>query len=84
MKKKKEKINYKISEEKKAELIDGLQEFCKNDLDVEIGNIGASSLYDHIAEELGKIIYNKAIEDAKEYYESRHNEIDIDSIMLLK
>ena len=84
MKKKKEKINYNISEENKAELIDGLQEFCKNDLDVSIGSIGASSLYDHITEEFGKVIYNKAIEDAKEYYESRHNEIDIDSIMLLK
>ena len=84
MKKKKEIINYNISEEKKAELIDGLQEFCKNDLDVEIGNIGTSSLYDHVTEEFGKVIYNKAIEDAKEYYESRHNEIDIDSIMLLK
>ncbi|MCK4981117.1 MAG: DUF2164 family protein [Candidatus Delongbacteria bacterium] len=84
MKKKKRIIDYNISEEKKTELIDGLQEFCKNDLDVEIGNIGASTLYDHIAEEFGSIIYNKAIEDAKEYYESRHNEIDIDSIMLLK
>ncbi|MCK5761230.1 MAG: DUF2164 family protein [Candidatus Delongbacteria bacterium] len=82
--KKKELIEIKISEEKKTELIDGLQEFCKNDLDVSIGSIGASSLYDHITEEFGKVIYNKAIEDAKEYYESRHNEIDIDSIMLLK
>ena len=82
--KKKEIIDYNISEEKKTELIDGLQDFCKNDLDVEIGSIGASSLFDHIAEDFGNVIYNKAIEDAKEYYESRHNEIDIDSIMLLK
>ncbi|MCK4981046.1 MAG: DUF2164 family protein [Candidatus Delongbacteria bacterium] len=84
MKKKKEITNYNISEEKKTELIDGLQEFCKNDLDVNIGSIGASSLFDHITEEFGKVIYNKAIEDAKGYYESRHNEIDIDSYLLLK
>ncbi|NOR44502.1 MAG: DUF2164 family protein [Candidatus Delongbacteria bacterium] len=84
MSKKKDIIDLNISEEKKTELIDGLQEFCKNELDVEIGNLGASSLYDHIKKEFSTIIYNKAIEDAKEYYESRHMEIDIDSYMLLK
>ena len=84
MSKNKDVIELNISEEKKIELIDGLQEFCKNELDVEIGNLGASSLYNHIKLEFAKIIYNKAIEDSKEYYESRHNEIDIDSYMLLK
>lgn len=84
MNKKEEVIEIKISEKSKVELIDGLLEFCKNDLDVEIGNLGASSLFDHITKKIGKAIYNQAIEDAKEYYQARHNEIDIDSYMLLK
>ena len=35
MKREKNTINLNISEEKKAELIDGLQEFCKNEIDID-------------------------------------------------
>ncbi|MDA3884007.1 MAG: DUF2164 family protein [Candidatus Delongbacteria bacterium] len=80
----KDRFDLNISEKKKTEFVVSLLEFCKNELDVEIGNLGASSLYDHIEQEFAEIIYNKAIEDAKEYYQARHNEIDIDSYMLLK
>ncbi|MBN2788919.1 MAG: DUF2164 family protein [Candidatus Delongbacteria bacterium] len=80
----KEKFEINISEDNKVDIIENLREFCKNELDVEIGNIGADSLFDHIMSSFGKVIYNKAVNDTKEYYESKHNEIDIDSYMLLK
>lgn len=84
MERDKEKFYVKISDEKRDALIESIQVFCENELDLEIGNLGSSSLYDHVLQELGKVIYNKAIEDAKEYYQSRHNEIDIDTYSLIK
>lgn len=80
----KDKFSLNIPDEKKKEIIEELILYCDKELDIEIGNLGAYSLYDHILDSLGKIIYNKAIEDAKEYYQIKHSEIEMDSIMLIK
>lgn len=73
-----------ILEKNKAKLIEELQIFMTNDLDVEIGALGCEELFDFIMEKLSPAIYNKAINDAQSWYGQKFNELNLDSDMLLK
>lgn len=77
-------MTIEINHEKKEELIFRLRKYCEDELDIEIGNLGSMSLYDYFMENFSTEIYNKAIDDAKEWYQARLMELALDTSMLYK
>ena len=47
-------------------------------MEEKIGNITAGALLDFLLEELGPIVYNKAVSDVQERLQSRVMEVDIE------
>jgi len=73
-----------IDQARKYEFAELIKEFCENELDVEIGNLGCLSLYDFFMDKFSTEIYNKAIDDAKEWYQAKLMELALDTSMLYK
>lgn len=59
-----------IFEEKdKAQMCDEIAAFFREEHDLELGVIGTGKILDFFREMLGDRIYNKALDDAKRFYE---------------
>lgn len=53
-----------------------LRRYFADELDREIGELKAGLLLDYVLEELGPTIYNRAIADARAFYEERAADLD--------
>ncbi|THF72656.1 DUF2164 domain-containing protein [Cohnella fermenti] len=58
-------VPVKIPKEQKDALVRGVQAYFSDELDQEIGNLGAEQLLDYMIRELSPYLYNKALEDAR-------------------
>lgn len=59
----------------KAEIIDSLQRYTSKELDCELGDIQAGHLLEYILKEISPFAYNQGVEDAKEYFASKVEEL---------
>ena len=57
------KIEFSV--EQKSLLVEKLQKYMTNELDVELGQFDADFLLDFISKEMGKIYYNQGLYDAQ-------------------
>lgn len=71
-------IIFKLPKDHKDELTKRVQEFFHEVRSEEIGNIAAESILDFMLKELGPIIYNQAINDARKLVKQKIDSIEDD------
>jgi len=67
-----------ISAEQRKEAIASIERYFRENMDEKIGNIAAGGLLGYFLEELGPIVYNKAVADVQERLQARVSEVDIE------
>ena len=67
-----------ISKEARKEAIASIERYFTENMEDKIGNIAAGALLGFILEEIGPVIYNKAVTDVQERLQARIMEVDIE------
>lgn len=65
-----------LAPEAKKQAIASLKRYVEENLDQEIGDLKADLLLDYVLRELGPTIYNRAIADAKDFFQERTADLD--------
>jgi len=71
-------MTIEISKEARAEAIASIQRYFQQHMEEPIGNVAAGGLLGFFLEEIGPLVYNKAVADAQERLAQRVAELDID------
>ncbi len=69
-------MTIEIAREARQEAIVSIQRYFSENMDDEIGSLTASALLGFFLEEVGPLIYNKAVADVQERLQARVMEID--------
>lgn len=67
-----------LPKETRAEAIASIERYFRENMEEKIGNIAAGALLGYFLEELGPLVYNKAVADVQERLQIRISELDID------
>ena len=67
-----------LGKEDRAQAIASIQRYFEENMDDRIGNIAAGALLGYFLEELGPLVYNKAVADVQERLQARVMEVDIE------
>lgn len=67
-----------LSKESRNQAIQSIERYFRENMEEKIGNIAAGGLLGFFLEEIGPIIYNKAVADVQERLQARVSEIDIE------
>lgn len=68
----------------KARMCDEIAAFFREEYELELGVIGTGKILDFFQEMLGDRIYNKALDDAKRFYEKYADNMETDYYALYK
>jgi uncharacterized protein (DUF2164 family) len=71
-------MTIEISKEARKEAIASIERYFRENMEEKIGNVTAGALLGFFLEELGPIVYNKAVADVQERLQSRILEVDIE------
>ena len=71
-------MTIEIAKEKRKELITSIQRYFEENMEEKLGNLTADALLDFLLEELGPIVYNKAVADVQKRLQTRVMEVDIE------
>ena len=71
-------MTIEISQEARKEAIASIERYFAENMEDRIGNITAGALLGFILEEIGPVVYNKAVTDVQERLQSRIMEVDIE------
>ncbi|MHB1333279.1 MAG: DUF2164 domain-containing protein [Sulfuriferula sp.] len=71
-------MTIEISKETRKDAIESIQQYFQENMDEKIGNLAADALLDYFLEELGPIVYNKAVADVQNRLQARIMDVDID------
>jgi uncharacterized protein (DUF2164 family) len=71
-------MTIEISKEARKEAIASIERYFTENMEDKIGNIAAGALLGFILEEIGPVIYNRAVTDVQERLQSRIMEVDIE------
>ncbi|MEI8164142.1 MAG: DUF2164 domain-containing protein [Betaproteobacteria bacterium] len=71
-------MTIEISKEARKEVIVSIERYFRENMEEPIGNVTAGALLSFFLEELGPIVYNKAVADVQGNIQSRIAEIDIE------
>jgi uncharacterized protein (DUF2164 family) len=64
-------MRIRLSDERRASLVSEIQAYFAENLDREIGELGAGLLLDFFVRELGAPVYNQAIRDAHDFLQQK-------------
>ena len=78
------KNTYDLSSEQRRKLQEEIIYFFQEERDEELGIIGAETVLDFFLDVLGEIIYNKALDDAKQFYGKYADNMEADYYALYK
>ena len=67
-----------ISKEARQEAIASIQRYFEENMEERIGNIAAGALLAYFLEELGPLVYNRAVTEVQERLQQRVSELDIE------
>ncbi|CAN5330555.1 DUF2164 domain-containing protein [soil metagenome] len=67
-----------LSKESRKELIASIERYFEHNMEERIGNIAAGALLGFFLEEIGPLVYNKAVADVQERLQARVAEVDIE------
>lgn len=73
-----------INEQEKTRMCDEIAAFFKEEHDLELGVIGTGRILDFFQEMLGDRVYNKALDDARKFYEKYADNMETDYYALYK
>jgi len=73
-----------LKNEEKKKLIEEIQNYFERERDEKIGIIASENLLEFFLETLGKYIYNKALDDAKTWFETRLENLEADFFVMYK
>lgn len=71
-------MTIEISKEARKEAIASIERYFTENMEERIGNIAAGALLGFILEEIGPVVYNKAVTDVQERLQARIMEVDIE------
>jgi len=71
-------MTIELSKEARQEAIASIERYFRENMDEPIGNIAAGALLGFLLEEVGPVIYNKAVADVQERLQARVSELDIE------
>lgn len=71
-------MSIELAKQSRQQALDSLQRYSKENLDEPLGNLAAGALLDFFLEEIGPLIYNRAVADVQERLQSRVSEIDLE------
>ncbi len=75
---------YSFADEQKKQMLGEITQFFKEEHEIELGLIGSERIFDFFQETLGMRIYNKALDDAKKFYENYAGNMEADFYSLYK
>ena len=70
-------MRHELSDERRAELRDGLIALFAEDFDEELSAFRADAILDHLLKHLGATVYNQAIQDARAWMAERLDDLDV-------
>ena len=71
-------MTIEIPKEARAQAIASIERYFQENMDERIGNIAAGALLGFFLEELGPLVYNKAVADVQNSLQPRIMELDIE------
>ena len=71
-------MTIEISPEQRKEAIASIERYVRENMEERIGNIAAGALLGYFLEELGPIVYNRAVANVQERLQARVMEVDIE------
>ena len=71
-------MTIEIPREARAQAIASIERYFQENMDEKIGNIAAGALLGFFLEELGPLVYNKAVADVQNSLQPRIMELDIE------
>ena len=71
-------MTIEVTTEHRAELIGSMQRYFEENMDEKLGNLAAAALLDFLLDEIGPIVYNKAVADVQARLQARVMEVDIE------
>ncbi|MBI2770954.1 MAG: DUF2164 domain-containing protein [Burkholderiales bacterium] len=71
-------MTIEISKEARKEAVASIERYFQENMEEKISNIAAGALLGFFVEEIGPLIYNKAVADVQERLAARVSEIDIE------
>ena len=74
----------KLSTEERKSLIKEIQNYFYEERDEELGIIASEKILDFFLDNLGSLIYNKSLDDARVWFSKRMEDIGIDYDLLYK
>ena len=73
-----EKPAFEISKEARKQAVASIQRYFKEELEQPIGDLKSGLLLDYVVAEIGPIIYNQAIGDARDFFAERLVDLSTD------
>ena len=67
-----------ISKPDRQQAIESLMRYAAEHFDERMGNVGAGALLGFFLEEIGPLVYNKAVADVQQRLQARIQEIDLE------
>jgi uncharacterized protein (DUF2164 family) len=71
-------MTIEIPKEARQEAIASIERYFQENMDEKIGNVAAGGLLGFFLEEIGPLVYNKAVADVQERLQARISEVDIE------
>ena len=71
-------MTIELSREARKEAIASIERYFAENMEEKIGNVAASGLLGYFLEEIGPLVYNKAVADVQERLQMRVSELDIE------
>ena len=75
---------YSFEDEEKRLMCEEIAHFFKEEHDLDLGIIGTGKILDFFQEMLGNRIYNKALDDAKRFFEKYADNMETDYYALYR
>ena len=71
-------MTIEISKEARKEAIASIERYFRENMEEKIGNVAAAGLLAYFLEELGPLVYNRAVADVQERLQARIAELDFE------
>ena len=71
-------MSIELSKETRQVLIGSIQRYFQENMDEPIGNLTAGALLAFVLEEIGPLVYNKAVADVQQRLQARIMELDLE------
>lgn len=69
-------MRVKLSEERRRDLIQSYQAFCRTEFDDDVSELKAERILDYFVERLGPPVYNQAIRDAHVFLQEKLQDLE--------